>query len=109
QLMQLRHGGDRPELRRPNTWEALAALRDARLVDQAQYEALRAGWDFLLRVHSRLRIASNRTLDAVPDVPEEVEELARRLGFDGGAKFLAELDGHRRCVRELFLQLAGAA
>ena len=66
-----------------------------------------AGYDFLLRVQNRLRIVHNRTLDAVPESAAEVEKLARRLGFDGGGKFLAELEGHRRRIRALYRELMG--
>ena len=37
----------------------------------------------------------NRTLDAVPESAGEVEKLARRLGFDTGERFLAQLQEHR--------------
>src|SRR5262249_7869345 len=95
QTMQLKHGGGRPALRAPTTWQALAALHEEGLLSQEEHAALREGYDFLLRVQSRLRIVHNRTLDAVPESADEVEKLARRLGFDSGARFLAEL-GERR-------------
>src|SRR5262249_31381116 len=102
QLFQLKYGRDVPALRTPNTWQALAALAGGGLLDAGMHAELRAGYDFLLRVQSRLRIVHNRTLDAVPESPEEVEKLARRLGFDSGERFLAELERHRGRVRELY-------
>ena len=72
---------------------------------------MREGYDFLLRVQSRLRIVHNRSLDEVPQAAEDVEKLARRLGFEGteqdtaGGHFLIELDRHTRQVREMFLRL----
>jgi glutamate-ammonia-ligase adenylyltransferase len=103
QLLLLKHGRERPSLRTPNTWEALQALRDAGLLSAAEHDDLRAGYDFILRVQSRLRIVHNRSLDAVPEDPAEVEKLARRLGFEGGGRFQAELERHTARVRELFL------
>jgi hypothetical protein len=35
---------------------------------------------------------------------EEVDKLARRLGYEAGGPFLAELDRHAARVRELFLR-----
>jgi glutamate-ammonia-ligase adenylyltransferase len=105
QMLQLAHGKDHPALRVTNTWQALAALRAAGLLRPEEQETLRACYDFLLRVQGRLRIVHNRTLDAVPDTPAEVEKLARRLGFEGGPAFLAELEGRRRRTRELYLDL----
>jgi glutamate-ammonia-ligase adenylyltransferase len=105
QTLQLRYGRNVPALRTTNTWQALEALREGRLIEGTVYDALRAGYDFLLRVQNRLRIVHNRTIDAVPDAPEEVEKLARRLGGDSGARLLAELEHHRRRIRELYQAL----
>src|SRR6185503_7904434 len=105
QTMQLKYGGERPPLRTPNTWQALAALREAGLLSPLEHDELKAGYDFLLRVQSRLRIVHNRTLDAVPEAPDDVDKLGRRLGFDGGARFLAALDERRARTRELFARL----
>ncbi len=111
QLFQLKYGGRVPSLRRPNTWDALDALRDAGLLTAEEHAALSAGYGFLLRVQSRLRIVHNRSLDELPHAPDEVEKLARRLGYDAtaadtaGGHFTADLERHTRQVRELFLRL----
>src|SRR5262249_18064370 len=91
QLLQLKYGRELPALRPPNTWQALEALRDAGLLGGPEYEALRAGYDFLLRVQARLRIVHNRSLDEVPGAPEEVEKLARRPRFGAPGGVLADL------------------
>jgi glutamate-ammonia-ligase adenylyltransferase len=105
QLFQLKYGQERPEVRVPNTWQALAALRGAGLLDAGEYQTLVEGYDFLLRVQSRLRIVHNRTLDAVPECPGDVEKLARRLGFDSGGRFLTQLEDHRGRLREQYRRL----
>ena len=105
QLLQLKYGRGLPALRTPNTWQALEALRGAGLLAGGEYEVLRAGYDFLLRVQARLRIVHNRSLDEMPGAPEEVEKLARRLGFEAPDEFLAELERHTTRVRDLFLRL----
>ena len=61
---------------------------------------MRAGYDFLRRVQSRLRIVHNRSLDEASEAPEELEKLARRLGFESGGRFLAELDKHTKQIRD---------
>ena len=105
QMFQLKYGRERPALRKPNTWEALEALRDAGLLSEEEYAGLRDGYDFLRRVQGRLRIVHNRSVDEAPEAPEEVEKLARRLGHEDGGKFLAELEKHTKKVREAFLLL----
>ena len=111
QLLQLKYGRERPSLRRTNTWEALAALREAGLLSGEEYERLVADYDFLRAVESRLRVVHNRSLDELPEAPAMVEKLARRLGFEAeparpaGGRFLDALDRHTSQTRELFLRV----
>ena len=62
-------------------------------------------------MQSRLRIVHNRSLDELPQAPDEVEKLARRLGYEvtgqdtAGGHFLSDLERHTRRIRELFLRL----
>ncbi len=105
QLFQLKYGRDRPELRTPNTWQALDAQRDAGLLSEEEHAVLWGNYDFLLRALSRLRIVHNRSLDELPEAPAETEKLSRRLGYESAGPFLAELTKHTTRTRELFLRL----
>jgi glutamate-ammonia-ligase adenylyltransferase len=111
QLFQIKHGRDYPALRTGNTWQALDALRDSRLVSEADHALLRSSYDFLRLVESRLRIVHNRSLDELPERPEDLEKLARRLGCEtgpgisAGSRFLEELEAKTTQTRELFLKL----
>jgi glutamate-ammonia-ligase adenylyltransferase len=111
QLFQLKHGLARPELRTTNTWAAIDALRQTGLVSELEHATLRQGYDFLRLVESRLRIVHNRSLDELPAAPEDVEKLARRLGYEAeggsgaGVRFLEEFERHTTRTRELFLGL----
>jgi glutamate-ammonia-ligase adenylyltransferase len=105
QLLQIKYGRDLPQLRRPNTWQALEALHRNGLLDVEERETLTAAYDFLLRVQNRLRIVHNRTIDEVPEAAEEIDKLARRLGYETGERFLAELQRHRLRTRELYSRL----
>jgi glutamate-ammonia-ligase adenylyltransferase len=111
QLHQLKHGLALPALRTGNTWEALDALRGSGLLSEAEYAALRASYDFLRLVESRLRIVHNLSLEELPERPEDLEKLARRLGIEStplvsaGNRFLEELERHTTQTRELFRRL----
>jgi glutamate-ammonia-ligase adenylyltransferase len=111
QLFQLKYGRDLPALRTGNTWEALDALHAAGLLSDREHATLRGSYDFLRQVEGRLRIVHNRSLDELPETPEGLEKLARRLGIEpnaagsAGKQFLAELDRHMSQTRELFLEL----
>jgi glutamate-ammonia-ligase adenylyltransferase len=105
QALQLRFGAGRPEICQPNTWKALDALLGAGLLSKADHAALRASYDFLRQVESRLRIMTNRALDEYPDSPDELDKLARRLGLPAGGALRTELDRQTNRTREIFRRL----
>lgn len=111
QLFQLKYGREKAELRTPSTWLALDALLSTGLVSEQEHAGLRTAYDFLRLVESRLRIVHNRSLDELPDAPEDLEKLARRLGFErnaqnsAGEQFLGELDRITTQTRDIFHRL----
>jgi glutamate-ammonia-ligase adenylyltransferase len=111
QLFQLKYGGDVPALRTPNTWEALEALKGTGLLSDSEFAVLWSSYNFLRTVESRLRIVHNYALDELPENLEDLEKLARRLGYEPGPgaaaakRFLHELEQHTAETRELFLHL----
>jgi glutamate-ammonia-ligase adenylyltransferase len=110
QLFQLKYGASLPAMQTPNTRAALDALRTAGLLSVAEHAALRSGYDFLRLVESRLRVVTNRAADALPESPDDLAKLARRLGYelgDGppGDRFLADFEAHTAHTRALFCRL----
>src|SRR5207302_6431463 len=98
QMFQLKYGRDMARLRTKNTWQALDTLHDAGLLDDEKFRALRQAYDFLRTVESRLRIVHNLSLDELPENPDDLEKLARRLGFEAheecsaATQFVSELE-----------------
>jgi glutamate-ammonia-ligase adenylyltransferase len=111
QLLQLRYGREFSKLRTPNTREALHAAHEANLISASEFETVLGGYDFLRKIQNRLRIVHNRSLDELPEEPEELEKFARRLGFEataessGADRFLHELEQHTSQTRASFLRL----
>src|SRR5262245_20436495 len=111
QLFRLKYGNAVPAFRNPTTWETLDVLKSSVLLEDIECASLRTGYDFLRLVESRLRIVHNRSLDELPQRPEELEKLARRLGCEAaagvsaGEQFLAELDRHTSEIRESVLHV----
>src|SRR5207253_9683738 len=105
QMFQLKYGRHMETLRTKNTWEALEALCRASLLTEAEYTTLHAAYDFLRQVESRLRIVHNLSLDELPENPEGLEKLARRLAFEpepnasADKQFLTELERHTSRIR----------
>ena len=111
QMFLIKYGKTHLELREPNTWKALDALRSVGLISVEEHATLRSCYDFLRLVESRLRIFHNRSLDELPEQPEEIGKLALRVGCEAvlgqspGQVFLGELDRHASQTRKLFLEL----
>jgi glutamate-ammonia-ligase adenylyltransferase len=114
QLFQLKYGQTTPALRSPNTWEILEALRSTGLLSDSDHSILRANYDYLRLVESRLRIVHNRSLDELPENHEDLEKLARRLGCEpffgttAADRFLADLERITQQTREVFDRLVAS-
>jgi glutamate-ammonia-ligase adenylyltransferase len=108
QMFRLKYGRRHPEVRHPNTWNAIDGIRAVGLVSDEEHAILRQGYTFLRQVECRLRIFHNRSLDELPDAPEELEKLARRIGIDHPPdqpalpRMLEELEKHTGRVRSVF-------
>ena len=83
QMFRIKYGQTHAAVREPNTWKALDALLACSLISPQEHATLRSCYDFLRLVESRLRIFHNRSLDELPEQPEEIEKLARRIGSTG--------------------------
>ncbi|GIW80047.1 MAG: glutamate-ammonia-ligase adenylyltransferase [Gemmatales bacterium] len=111
QIFQLKYGRQYPSLQTPDIWAALDAIRDAKLLSPEECDILRNGYHFLRLVQLRLRIVQNRSQDELPESTDEVEKLARLLGFEPASgqtaaeRFFAELEHHTTQIRNLFLTL----
>src|ERR1700693_2601676 len=107
-MYRLKYGHAHPAVRNPNTWQTLDAAHDAKLISAEEHQALRSCYDFMRTVESRLRIFHNRSLDELPEAPEDLEKLAKRLGCEAtpdqsaGQIFLEVLEWHTSQTRHLF-------
>jgi glutamate-ammonia-ligase adenylyltransferase len=112
-FLQLAHGAIFPDILRPNLWDALDALRHAGLLAPEAHADLRDAYEFWRTVESRLRIVHNRPGADLPDNPDELARLARRLNYDDPnpsascASFLADSARHAARARSLFDQVVG--
>jgi glutamate-ammonia-ligase adenylyltransferase len=88
QLLQLRHAGRRPELRGTRTLDALAAARDAGLVDPEDAAEMAAGWTLAAQVRNALMLVRGRAGDQLPRHGVELAGVVRLLGRDYPGEFL---------------------
>ncbi len=83
QYLQLLNGKDHPQVRVPNTLEALDRLRRLQIIREPDYDVLHKAYLFLRNLIDALRIVRGDASDLVlPDeATEEFKSLARRLGY----------------------------
>ncbi|HEX8960124.1 MAG TPA: bifunctional [glutamate--ammonia ligase]-adenylyl-L-tyrosine phosphorylase/[glutamate--ammonia-ligase] adenylyltransferase [Geobacteraceae bacterium] len=105
QALQLVYAGKNRSLRVRNTVAALAALRDARLINDDDCDALREAYRFLRIVEHRIQVVQERQTHSLPKREEETHALARRCGFlrqDGLDRFRGALESHRQRVSAIY-------
>lgn len=117
QFLQLRHGREDAELLEvARTEHILARLRDDGFLSEDHADTLIAGWDFLKRLGSRLRIVENRSLSDVDEERGDLDGLALRLGYPGGEReggarraLLRDYTQHTEAIRAAYLAVLGVA
>ncbi|HEY8534691.1 MAG TPA: bifunctional [glutamine synthetase] adenylyltransferase/[glutamine synthetase]-adenylyl-L-tyrosine phosphorylase [Micromonospora sp.] len=90
QLVQLRHAGHLPALRSTRTLEALAAARDAGLIDPTDAAMLAAGWTMASQVRNALTLVRGRATDQLPRYGPVLAGVTRLLGRADTGEFLDE-------------------
>ncbi|HVS67880.1 MAG TPA: bifunctional [glutamine synthetase] adenylyltransferase/[glutamine synthetase]-adenylyl-L-tyrosine phosphorylase [Mycobacteriales bacterium] len=98
QLLQLRHGADRPELRTTATLEALRAAVAADLLSDADARALEDAWVIATRVRNAIVLARGRASDVLPSDARTLAAVARAMGYPAGHSGDL-LEDYRRATR----------
>ena len=105
QLLQLKYGRAHPAILQPNLWEALASLKESKLVPEEILTPLTEGYTWLRFVEARLRIVTDRPLTEVPEHPDDLAKLARRSGYDTPVAFQQALTETKARVRAAYTRL----
>lgn len=104
QLLQLVHGEEDPDIRCPNTLEALEALSAGGYLSSEDAELLGEAYSFLRSVEHRLQIPRMRRSAVLPDKPEAQRVLARLVyptGDRSEVRLKRERTDYSRRVRAL--------
>ncbi len=111
QIFQLLFGGQKPSLQTPNTLEALERLQQNHLIRQEEKEGLEKAYLFLRTMEHRLQLAEEQQIHQLPAQEEELNHLARRMGYpqknveEAREAMLCDLEKHRKFVNTLFNDL----
>jgi glutamate-ammonia-ligase adenylyltransferase len=84
QLLQMRYGGRLLGLRTPITLQALAAAREAELLEAGDADALALAWRTVSRVRNAVTLVRGKPSDQVPTNPRERAAVAGILGYPPG-------------------------
>jgi glutamate-ammonia-ligase adenylyltransferase len=84
QLLQLRYAGDVPALRSPRTLTALAAAREAGLVEPADADALEGAWRTVSRLRNAITLVTGKSGDQLPRDARERSAVSSILGYGPG-------------------------
>lgn len=85
QLLQMRYAGAVPELRTSRTLEALAAARDADLIEEDDASVLAQSWRRVSRVRNAVTLVRGKASDELPRDVRERAAVASILGYPAGS------------------------
>ncbi len=104
QFLQLLHGSDLPEVRTPNTLEAMTRLEHVGSLTHQEWTLLNENYRFLRKLEHRLQIMFDLQTHTMPKDDEEVRRLAIRMGYsdtsDASGKELSAQDAFRADYRQ---------
>ena len=95
QMLQLRHGGEHPEVRTPGTFDALSALHAGGFLAQDDFEQLSHGYRFQRSIEARIRLMHSAARHELPEDPTELSKLAFLLGYRSADALVEET--HKVC------------
>ena len=102
QALQMRWGVEYPDVRTPNTLEALEALTRRGKMEPTARDELRDAYLQLRKVEDRLQIVENRPHSSLPSGAEALSQLARRMYYESAEAFLADRQAAADAVRSRY-------
>ena len=81
QCLQMIHGAKQKSLCSHNTLETLSALKEHKLLDPEDADALTVAYRFLRTVENAIQIEGDQQRYSIPEKETEERELARRVGY----------------------------
>jgi glutamate-ammonia-ligase adenylyltransferase len=107
QALQLKWGGTKKGLQTPYTMKALARAGNEGLLSAEELSDVKDAYIFMRSIETRQRIVHDRPEGYLFKDSEELNSLARRLGYSGmdaGEKLLKTYAGYAEKVRKIYLK-----
>ncbi len=117
QAFQMLYGASDPELRTPNTLQALAVLVDRGMIPLADFRELRQAYAFLRGLEHKLQLAEDQQTHTLPRHPDELAKLGIVMGLTAQPRpveasddrlpspataLISKLERHSANVRRIF-------
>ncbi len=102
QALQMLHGRQHPAVRRPNTIQAVRAIKAAGLLAADESDALEDNYRFLRRVSAGLRLFGARPSDTLEPAGPIPGRLAKGLDYPSRKEFLEDYRRRTHWVRALY-------
>ncbi len=109
QAQQMLHGRQHPAIRRPNTIQAVRAIKAAGLLSPEDCDGLEDNYRFLRRVSAGLRLFGARPSDTLEPAGPIPGRLAKSLEYPSRTKFLEVYRSRTAWVRALYDRVVVAA
>jgi glutamate-ammonia-ligase adenylyltransferase len=107
QILRLVYGHEHAGLRHPSEMVALDSIESLNLISIEHCHLFRRSYVFLRRLENRLRMATNRAGDELPENEKTLNDLAHSMlyGVDGGPELKARMEEVRSNCRIVFEQV----
>ena len=105
QAFQIIRGGREKELQQRRLMPVLESLAESGALPGFVIRGLMEGYEFLRRSENRLQAIKDEQTHELPDKPIHRMRLAFGMGYENWQDYAADLDMHRRHVREHFDQV----
>jgi glutamate-ammonia-ligase adenylyltransferase len=112
QYLLLKYGQSIPEIRSKSTLTTLKSIRSAGILCETDCETLLSGYKFLRRLENRLRIVHDNSINDLGGTKENLDMLARRLGYDPklrhpGDRLMNEYEAVTEGIRGVYERILG--
>jgi len=105
QALQLVNGGAISDIREKNTLRALEKLCQNRIIDEEVFQSLTSSYLFLRKVEHAIQLVDELQTHRIPEDPNELDKLAKRLGFNDKDEFEREYSKRTSQVLRSYDQL----
>lgn len=105
QMLQLKHGNEKPEVLVTGTVAGLQAFRDVGILQETDVDFLSDAYRFQRSIEARIRLMDSSGRHEFPTDEKELAKLAFLVGYGSNEQLSRKVEENFRRVREVFLRV----